>query len=113
MYNYACNILLQEVARSRVQESRTNSKCVTRLVNLLQYVLLHVYDVYLMLLATRPLLRQIENLQSVHNAQTINWERVEESLSEKLGNFCSMILISTTCIASELLLNHLHMCLFS
>ena len=40
-----------------------------------------------MLLATRPLLRQIENLQSVHNAQTINWERVEESLSEKLGTF--------------------------
>lgn len=39
-----------------------------------------------MLLATRPLLRQIENLQSVHNAQTINWERVEESLSEKLGD---------------------------
>ena len=36
-------------------------------------------------IATRPLLRQIDNLQSVHNAQTINWERVEESLSEKLG----------------------------
>ena len=43
----------------------------------------------LCLIATRPLLRQIENLQSVHNAQTINWERVEESLSEKLGKIVS------------------------
>ena len=52
-----------------------------------QYSAIHVYNLYLMLLATRPLLRQIENLQSVHNAQTINWERVEESLSEKLGSY--------------------------
>ncbi|XP_057311843.1 TATA element modulatory factor-like [Hydractinia symbiolongicarpus] len=36
--------------------------------------------------ATRPLLRQIENLQSSHANQADNWERVEKSLTERLGN---------------------------
>ena len=39
-----------------------------------------------MFLATRPLLRQIENIQSSHYSQTENWERVEKNLTEKLGN---------------------------
>ncbi|CAH1273984.1 TMF1 [Branchiostoma lanceolatum] len=34
--------------------------------------------------ATRPLLRQIENLQSNFSAQTSSWERVEKNLTERL-----------------------------
>ncbi|XP_065195021.1 TATA element modulatory factor-like [Sycon ciliatum] len=35
--------------------------------------------------ATRPLLRQIENLQSSHSAQVSAWEKLERNLSERLA----------------------------
>ena len=35
--------------------------------------------------ATRPLLRQIENLQSTYSAQTASYERVEKNLTERLS----------------------------
>ncbi|KAL7986199.1 hypothetical protein Chor_011365 [Crotalus horridus] len=35
--------------------------------------------------ATRPLLRQIENLQATLGAQTLSWEKLEKNLSERLG----------------------------
>jgi len=35
--------------------------------------------------ASRPLLRQIENLQSSHQNQAQNWERIEKNLSERLA----------------------------
>ena len=35
--------------------------------------------------ATRPLLRQIENLQSTYSAQSSSWERAERNLMERLG----------------------------
>ena len=34
--------------------------------------------------ATKPLLRQLENLQSVHSTQAANWDRIEASLTERL-----------------------------
>lgn len=34
--------------------------------------------------ATRPLLRQIEHLQSAHSAQVNNWEKVESSLTQRI-----------------------------
>jgi hypothetical protein len=34
---------------------------------------------------TRPLLRQIENLQSTYAAQTSSYERVEKNLTDRLG----------------------------
>lgn len=36
--------------------------------------------------ATRPLLRQIENLQTTHSIQTAAWERVEKNLAERLSD---------------------------
>ncbi|XP_071796710.1 uncharacterized protein [Asterias amurensis] len=36
--------------------------------------------------ATRPLLRQIENLNTTFNAQSGNWEQVERSLTERLAD---------------------------
>lgn len=35
--------------------------------------------------ATKPLLRQIENLQSAHATQSANWEKVETNLNQRLG----------------------------
>ena len=35
--------------------------------------------------ATRPLLRQIENLNATFNAQCSNWEQIEHSLTERLA----------------------------
>eukprot|EP00105_Crassostrea_gigas_P013025 XP_011429212.1 PREDICTED: TATA element modulatory factor isoform X1 [Crassostrea gigas] len=34
--------------------------------------------------ATRPLLRQIENLQSTYAAQSVSWEKLEKNLSDRL-----------------------------
>lgn len=49
-----------------------------------------VYDIYLILcflsIATRPLLRQIENLQSTFNDQSQTWEQVERNLTERLAD---------------------------
>ncbi|XP_062978103.1 TATA element modulatory factor [Elgaria multicarinata webbii] len=36
--------------------------------------------------ATRPLLRQIENLQANLGAQTLSWEKLEKNLSDRLGD---------------------------
>ena len=38
-------------------------------------------------IATRPLLRQIENLQSSYGNQTQAWERVERNLTERLSKY--------------------------
>lgn len=35
--------------------------------------------------ATKPLLRQIENLQSSHAVQTSSWDKLEKNLSDRLG----------------------------
>lgn len=35
--------------------------------------------------ATRPLLRQIENLQATLGAQTASWEKLEKNISDRLG----------------------------
>ena len=37
--------------------------------------------------ATRPLLRQIENLQSTYAAQAVSWEKLEKNLSDRLSKF--------------------------
>eukprot|EP00794_Sanderia_malayensis_P008879 gene8879-9829_t len=36
--------------------------------------------------ASRPLLRQIENLQNSHHNQALNWERVEKHLNDRLAS---------------------------
>ncbi|XP_019642042.1 PREDICTED: TATA element modulatory factor-like isoform X2 [Branchiostoma belcheri] len=41
--------------------------------------------------ATRPLLRQIENLQSNFSAQTSTWEKVEKNLTERLAESQSQL----------------------
>lgn len=41
---------------------------------------------YCIILATRPLVRQIENLQATYNAQTISWEKIEKNLTDRLSN---------------------------
>lgn len=37
--------------------------------------------------ATKPLLRQIENLQSSYSAQSLSWESLERNLTDRLGMF--------------------------
>lgn len=45
--------------------------------------------------ATRPLLRQIENLQASLGGQTASWEKLEKSISDRLGRrlevYCSTV----------------------
>ena len=48
-------------------------------------LLLYSLDVVFILAATKPLLRQIENLQAAHSTQSANWEKVEASLTQRLG----------------------------
>ncbi|XP_038063639.1 TATA element modulatory factor-like [Patiria miniata] len=45
--------------------------------------------------ATRPLLRQIENLNTTFNAQSGNWEQVERSLTERLAESQAQLASST------------------
>ena len=45
----------------------------------------HFLTFYFDFTATRPLLRQIENLQSNFNAQSSTWEQVERNLTERLS----------------------------
>lgn len=40
---------------------------------------------------TRPLLRQIENLQSTFAAQTSSYERVEQNLTDRLSIHLSLV----------------------
>ena len=42
----------------------------------------------LLFTATKPLLRQIENLQAAHSAQSANWDKIEASLTQRLGQEC-------------------------
>ena len=37
--------------------------------------------------ATKPLLRQIENLQSSYSARSMSWEKLEKNLTDRLGMF--------------------------
>ncbi|XP_071964350.1 TATA element modulatory factor-like [Antedon mediterranea] len=45
--------------------------------------------------ATKPLLRQIENLQATFNAQSNTWEQVEKSLTERLMECQSQLAVAT------------------
>lgn len=69
--------LREEVAelQQRLQEADTRSGDLTRNIAL----------------STRPLLRQIENLQSAHSAQSEAWERLERNLTERLAEAQSQI----------------------
>ena len=62
--------LKQEISdlHSRIQEAEGHSQDLTNSVSG----------------ATRPLLRQIENLQSSHSAQLVTWEKLERNLTERL-----------------------------
>jgi len=42
--------------------------------------------------ATKPLLRQIENLQSSYSAQSDSWEKLERNLTERLGQCLFLVL---------------------
>ncbi|XP_041364019.1 TATA element modulatory factor-like isoform X2 [Gigantopelta aegis] len=44
--------------------------------------------------ATKPLLRQIENLQSTYSAQSQSWEKVDRSLTERLGDVQNQLAFS-------------------
>ena len=44
--------------------------------------------------ATRPLLRQIDNLQQTFAAQTDSFERIEKNLTDRLSEFC----VPHTCV---------------
>lgn len=49
--------------------------------------------------ATRPLLRQIENLQATLGGQTASWEKLEKSISDRLGktiSFRSFVYVDIT-----------------
>lgn len=37
------------------------------------------------ILATRPLVRQMENLQATFTTQTISWEKIEKNLTDRLS----------------------------
>ncbi|KAK3586049.1 hypothetical protein CHS0354_033172 [Potamilus streckersoni] len=45
--------------------------------------------------ATRPLLRQIENLQSTYSAQSSTWERVEKNLTDRLSEAQNQLAVAT------------------
>ncbi|KAK7112682.1 TATA element modulatory factor-like isoform X3 [Littorina saxatilis] len=44
--------------------------------------------------ATRPLLRQIENLQATHSIQAAAWERVERNLAERLSDAQTLLALA-------------------
>lgn len=44
--------------------------------------------------ATRPLLRQIENLQATLGAQTASWEKLEKNLSDRLADAQAQLAVS-------------------
>ena len=66
--------------------------------------------------ATRPLLRQIEHLQSAHSAQANNWEKVENSLTQRIGKLRHKYDTIPQCVlsilyqvwASDLTFEHMH-----
>jgi len=61
--------------------------------NSLFVVVVHARSLCLFIVVTRPLLRQIENLQSTFAAQASSYERVEKNLTDRL---CKHILFTRT-----------------
>ncbi|NXD19202.1 TMF1 factor, partial [Spelaeornis formosus] len=62
--------------------------------------------------ATRPLLRQIENLQATLGAQTSAWEKLEKNLSDRLGKSQTLLAAATErerAATEELLANKIQM----
>ncbi|NXV01309.1 TMF1 factor, partial [Cettia cetti] len=63
--------------------------------------------------ATRPLLRQIENLQATLGAQTSAWEKLEKNLSDRLGEMSQTLLAAAAererAATEELLANKIQM----
>ncbi|NXP22896.1 TMF1 factor, partial [Scytalopus superciliaris] len=62
--------------------------------------------------ATRPLLRQIENLQATLGAQTSAWEKLEKNLSDRLGESQSLLAAAAErerAATEELLANKIQM----
>ncbi|NXP69688.1 TMF1 factor, partial [Ramphastos sulfuratus] len=62
--------------------------------------------------ATRPLLRQIENLQATLGAQTSAWEKVEKNLSDRLGESQTLLAAAAEkerTATEELLANRIQM----
>lgn len=49
---------------------------------------------FILFIATRPLVRQIENLQATYNAQTASWEKIEKNLTDRLSNYKNCFLIN-------------------
>lgn len=56
---------------------------------------------FVQLTATRPLLRQIENLQSSYGNHTQTWERVERNLTERLSKCNSYVLRFHICFVTD------------
>lgn len=48
--------------------------------------------------ATRPLLRQIENLQASLGGQTASWEKLEKNISDRLGETWGFKLVHHVCV---------------
>lgn len=73
--------LRQEIAdlQQRLQEAESRNEELSQSVSL----------------ATRPLLRQIENLQHTHRSQSATWERVEQNLAERLSETQSLLAAAT------------------
>ncbi|NXU72156.1 TMF1 factor, partial [Oreotrochilus melanogaster] len=62
--------------------------------------------------ATRPLLRQIENLQATLGAQTSTWEKLEKNLSDRLGESQTLLAAAAErerAATEELLANKIQM----
>ena len=55
------------------------------------YFLLKLLHMYILFIATRPLVRQIENLQATYNAQTASWEKIEKNLTDRLSIYLVFI----------------------
>ncbi|KAL4239218.1 TATA element modulatory factor 1 [Mactra antiquata] len=79
-YNRREDLLKQEISdlQKQLQEDEARNQELTQGVSL----------------ATRPLLRQIENLQSTYNAQSSTWEKVERSLSDRLSESQNQLAIA-------------------
>nr|XP_035938605.1 TATA element modulatory factor [Halichoerus grypus] len=61
---------------------------------------------------TRPLLRQIENLQATLGSQTSSWEKLEKNLSDRLGESQTLLAAAVErerAATEELLANKIHM----
>lgn len=79
-HNWREEILKQENSdlQMRLQEDESRTQDVTQSITS----------------ATRPLLRQIENLQATHNIQSAAWEKVERTLSERLSDAQTLLALA-------------------